>query len=440
MEVGKRGLVLPPSGMMKRLRRGDLIDELEDEEDYDEDVGSRDRDYSRAIMYGDDGRGDVSDRPGVKKPSIRQGDMTSGLPKTLELGQKIYLVPVNKPGLIQIRRIHDQDGLLFRLGAGMGNGGGEDYALVIECPSQGVILPPGGAEGRTDEDKKKWPVIGLKGLKKKVGAEDLEKRCVGDEDVVDMLIKGVGSMQVDWSISERGNNKKEQKGTIDGIESSSSLENRGLLSALENSDSLVKQDQALDLFHKYHSPKHTRAQSHTVSLPVAHDTPGIYDVSLHTIRDSYYNELKFDSLATTGHTTRSFQVYSRPTVSFSTKCSQTNPLKLQYGQKIGLPILTVKRDMEDPKLLAKIHYEPLPGGGGEGDKTKDTPWTREIDLTGNSGSKTGINYDVDRPGTYTIEHVEGEFCQGVVREPSVCIVEGIPLPSAMVRMESLPGW
>ncbi len=366
---------------LQRIGRGHFDEE--DEEDDDEESMT-----SGGEFYGDA-------KTSLVKASIKADETEKALPSSLEKDQTIYYLKVDKPGLVQVTRIVDEDGAQFRLRA-------MEPALVVECPSKGIVW----MEGCKPADQ-----VRRSGHAK----VEPESRCTGQEDVVEMLVQGVGSMKVDWTITQKnGNSKVLERGAIEGIEAASLI-----------SQALIKHDPGSMQLQRYHS-RATPAQPHTVSLPIRHDKPGLFEVDLHTVSDSLGNEFKPPE----AYRQRIFRVHQRPSISFSNGCSQSNPLKILKNGRVGLPITYFDRDVDDSQLHVRLSFEPHPG-------SSLSSWDKKIDVP---TRVKAYNYEVKQAGIYTIRSVSGTACEGSVLEPAICVVEELPMPHATVQWNALAEW
>jgi hypothetical protein len=323
--------------------------------------------------------------------------MASALPRQLEPTQKIYYLPVTKTGHIDLVRVIDDDGIDFKLRRTAG-------ALVIECPSEEGVL--------AHRDAKRIGAV-IPGLGRKPEVK-VERRCIDTEDVVELQVKGVGTLSVGWRIEEIGGQRTVEEGLVEGIESP---ETQSSANAPSSDQQLVLRDTKQPAI-----LNPLRAHVHTVSLPISHVRPGRFDVVLHTIADSFNNVVH---PAPEG-SIRSFEVHDRPRISFSGACAKSEPLQLLVGGKTSLEISPVQGSPSQ-NLQATLSFRPIDAGQGEG-------WTRDVAVSGHT------QYAVSEPGVYTLNDVQGEVCPGTINEPASCVVKQVPKPHALVNTTALPGW
>ncbi len=378
-----------PSSQLVRPKASTLVRHRQ-EAAYDDDD-----DGEHLIEYGDvDASSDAASEGINRQASIKPGDMISSLPHELEPTQQIYFLSVTKTGHVDLLRIIDDDGIDFKIRRTPG-------ALIVECPSEGGVivsnesaLVPGR---RMKQDEK------------------MEQRCVGSEDVVEMQVKGVGTLSVGWRIEEIGGRRTVEEGLIEGIESP---EDASPMEGLSTDQQLVLRDKSRPALLNPLS-----ANLHTVSLPISHTRAGRYDVVLHTIVDSFNNVFHPPREASM----RSFQVFDRPQISFSSACSASQPLQLLEGGEVSLLLVpTGKASSEE--LTAKLSFRAIDAGRGDN-------WVKEVKV---SGKETVIK--ASQPGIYSLDDVRGPVCPGTVVEPASCLVKIVPRPHVVVSMTRLPGW
>ncbi len=370
---------LPSAALAKRQS------DLEFDDDDDEVVDSR---QDRAI----EDIQDAADAPS-RKVSIKPGDMLSALPRHLSPTERIFFIPVSKPGVVILKSITDDDGVALKIRRAPG-------VLVFECPSEGA-----GAKSSGTEKLLPWP---------KKDAAPVEQRCVGSEDVVKMDIKGVGMLQAYWAIHHPNGTVEQLQ--INGIESP-------ILADSQVNDTVTNPEQALVLAKQsVNIVLPAIASSRPIFMPISHTKPGMYHVVLHTVVDSYGNEY-FPPKSTS---TRSFEVIEGPEVSFVEQCANGGTIELLEGGSARL-LARTRSNAPGKDLEAMVSF--VPGAG-----SKASPWTREFTFSDQ------LQLKADQPGVYRLQGVKGPLCPGSVVEPAICAVKLVPRPQATVSMTAVPGW
>lgn len=331
----------------------------------------------------------------VRRPSVRPDDALSALPKLSEPSQKIYYLPIQKTGLVELIKVIDEDQLDFRIKRSAG-------ALIVECPSSGHA--PHSKEERLFLDGED-------------DGKETQYRCIGDKDDMHALVRGVGSLSVGWKISERGNPRSTQHHLLSGIE-------REQLAATDGT--VAPRDDRLQLSGSTNlGSLPSRAYTHEAGFSLSHERPGVFDVEVLNVSDSLLNVYHPQTLK------RSFEVLQRPSVSFAPLCANVEPQPLLKGKQVNLALKVHVQDERSPTVKIKLAFRP--------DSDSDAkPWTRDIET--NLGD---YNLIANAAGTYTIESIDGhggKICAGSVFEPSSCVVKSIPEPCAQVDMESVQGW
>lgn len=376
--------------------------------------------------------------------SVKPGDKVSSLPRTIEPSQTIYYLPIKEPGWVQLERVQDADESDFRIRKT------SRHALVIECPSEGKML--GVVEDERAEEKdgdektkarsvlKKALFKGDHALAKRTAsgptAGGIHHRCVGDDSVVKMRVRGVGELHVGWLIREgKGKDSKViEEGVIQGIQHSDPVSvganARGEPLLLKDKDEraaatggqvvLANKEKQLAVDRKVSF--NAAAETHDAFLPIPHRQLGRYEVEFLNVTDQFGNFLRPAQTQSTV-----FEVHPLPVVSFTNFCAQPRRLKLQQNGTVSLPIIMPgARHSPDGTTRVRISFKP----STDGDEA--SAWEREFEMEGKS-----LAVPVGQPGTYSIEEANSPYCRGVVNEPATCVVEAVPVPKAEVKMESL---
>ncbi|KAJ9093059.1 hypothetical protein QFC21_006552 [Naganishia friedmannii] len=374
--------------------------------------------------------------------SIKPNDKVSSLPHSIEQSQTIYYLPVTQPGWVQLERVQDADESDFRIRKT------SRQALVVECPSEGRMLGVVDGEGVGEKEGKGKAGKTLKlslfqgdhAIVKRTASSTtvggIHHRCVGDDDVVKMRVRGVGELQVGW-LTREGKGKESkviEEGVIRGIQ----LADPACVGANGPGNSLLIKDKseraaatgsqvvlarkAKHLATDRNVPNNNfAAQTHDAFLPIPHRQPGRYEVEFLNITDQFGNFLRPPQTQSTV-----FEIHPLPMVSFTNYCAQPRTLRLFQNRTVSLPIIMPGARNPDGTTKVKISFKP-----NDGDDTA-TAWEKDYEMEGK-----GLSVPVGRPGTYSIEEANSLYCRGIVNEPATCVVEAVPVPKAEVKMESL---
>lgn len=336
----------------------------------------------------------------VRRHSVRPGDLSSALPAHREESQRIYYLPIKQTGLVELVQVLDEDRMEFRVKR---TGG----ALVVECPSSGPH-PTGGRADRLLLD----------------GEDDgklTQYRCVGDQDDLHAVVRGVGSLSVGWKIGERGSPRSAQHHLIAGIEG----QYRAPAADAAGQQVVLRDESDLQLVPASLANLPSKAVTHEAGFSLSHDRPGVFDVEILNVTDSLLNSYHPEGLK------RSFEVLGRPSASFSPECANVEPRKLLKDSKVDLKIGILERDARSPRVKMTIKYTP-------DQDAKESGWERVVETDGRD-----YTIAASSSGTYSILSIDGQggkVCAGSIREPSMCVVKAIPEPQAAIRMTGKKAW
>lgn len=397
-----------PPGHLFRHRRTKKDEFDLDEEDDETDLQAT----QQMIMVEDDSsplhallRGDsVSQVQRSSLSSIRPEDSLAVIPKKLDGPQSILFLPINKPGIVTLNRVVDSEGLDFQIARGK-------EAVVIECPSGGQFTLDTAKHGKQSQ-----------ALEKLKSPPPMEIRCVGDRDVAEFEVRGVGGLKVSWKKTSKSRVHQTEQGVIEGIEETVDDVDGGAINPTDPSMQVA----ALD---KLHRPgRSVLSRTHVVAFPVQHDTPGIFTVSLQSVTDSLHNTHHPSDPASS----KTYQVFPKSGAMFGQACMMGKPLQLLANRTINLPISTIPAN--DQNTLSSVFpidvllsFEPVAGQGNW--------WTKTITAT-----SPDTVYQASEEGTYRILQVAGKACQGAVMEPSSCSVQVVPLPKVDFDVTTLHEW
>lgn len=295
----------------------------------------------------------------AKMPSVKPADSLALIPQQLASSQSILFLTVDRPSLISLKSVVDKRGDRFQITA-------QKEAVVIECPTGGHFMA---------EEKGTMVQKGDK-------IQPAEQRCVGDEEVAHFQARGVGSLRVTWSKSSNSAKEPKTSGVIEGIEDD-----------LQTVDTLglVRRDKV--------------SKTHTIPLRLSHEKPGIYTVSLTSVKDSLHN-----TYCPSGHSAQ--KVYNvMPKITAHLQCP--SPYQLLVNKTVSIPIIITGG--HDASSAREITYSFRSLSGETS--------THSMKL-----SKKNELITVSQPGTYTLQDLSGQ-CSGGVIEPSSCRVQLISPPA-----------
>jgi nucleoporin POM152 len=378
------------------------------EEDDDADI----QPSQQKIMAEDDSsplhallRGDsISASQRSSLPSVRPEDSLAFIPKNLDGSQSILFLPISQPGIVTLDRVIDSDGLDFQIAHGK-------EAVIVECPSGGQFTLESIKEGHHGSSA----VVKSKPL-------PTELRCVGDSDVAEFQVRGVGPLKVGWKKTSKSRGHPTEQGVIEGIEGTADELDGDAVNPIDP----LFLGAALD---KLHRPgRNILSRTHLVALPVQHATPGIFTVSLQSVTDSMHNTHHPSDAASS----RTYQVFPKSGAMFGQACVSDLPLQLLINQTVNLPISAYPANDHQTAstvfpLDILLSFEPVAGQG--------RGWTKTITVT---SPESG--FQAREEGTYKIVQVFGKACAGAVMEPSICTVQTVSLPKVDVEVETLQDW
>lgn len=304
-----------------------------------------------------------------KLPSIKPADSLAIVPSRLARTEQMLFVAVDRPSVISLKSITDKRGDKFHIAP-------HRDAVIIECPTGGDFV-----------EEKKGQLVR--------GSRKHETRCVGDEDVLQFQVRGVGAMKAAW---EKRDGISVTTGVIEGIEPAVvKMEADG-----SENLALVRADKV--------------AHTHTVSLRVKHEAPGFYAVSVTGVSDSMHN-----SYVPQGRDWL-FNVQARPVVKFD--CPRAIKILQNRTSDLSFRVdsLDGPGDMDD----VRVTYEYELADGSIGGDT--------VPVKHGRGRITAR-----QAGVYKLVDVAAS-CSGLVQEPASCRVELIPTPTIEFGVDTVREW
>ena len=343
------------------------------------------------------------DVSGKEARSVRSGDKISPLPPTIESSEHLYYLPIYQIGLVDLERVQDSDEYSFRIRS-------RPPAIVAECPSQGVFVT-------NDLNPQRRASKGM---------ANAAIRCVGDEDIENIRIRGAGQMTVRWTEQEESRSPIHH--VIRDIEFNVTEVQREVNAetALETISRDVHMSASLASRRLSTAKDVATSHNHNVSLALRHSVPGTHEVQILTIEDGLHNIYHPDI----DQARLMYQVQDLPTASFS----QHQPLPrsgdhllMKENSSVALVIL-VNKDRNAKEAIVEISYEPEPG-------TKHIATTQKISV-----SQDVLKHTVAGPGTYALHQVTAGRCQGLVRGLTSLTIKEVPPPTARVEYIAERDW
>jgi nucleoporin POM152 len=281
----------------------------------------------------------------------------------------MLFLAIDRPSVISLRSVTDKRGDKFHLAP-------HRETVIIECPTGGDFV-------NVEEDKvAKTPV-------------KTQQRCVGQEDTMQIQVRGVGAMKAAW---RKRSKRAVTTGVIEGIEPvppTTQADDTGAL-VLSRLDRV--------------------AQTHTVPLRIEHDAPGVYSISVTGVSDSMHN-----SYVPEGRE-YAFDVHARPAVRFD--CPRAIKILENRTAELNFKVESLDGPGQMGDVQLSYEYELADGSIG-GDTVK---------VHGNKGAITA-----KQAGVYKLVDVSAT-CSGQIQEPASCRVELIPVPTVELGVNTVREW
>lgn len=321
----------------------------------------------------------------VIRGSVKSGDKASSVPRSINPSQRLYYIPVSEIGLFDLRRVQDSDNYDFRL---LSN----TNVLITECPSEGYFT-----------DRTSDLIVS--------GADRTHMRCLGDSDIVDVHVRGAGSLSLEWSLSQRGGSTHRYIVDASGDEADSSTEKQGAIVPIDL--------KVVQLGHNLASTG--RVRSHDIPLPIEHRTAGIFDLNIISVADSLHN-IHYPS---SKDTQRTYYVQHPAEAWISSSMQKPDGrVIVKENASVTLTIKT-KHDSMVQNATTRLDFRPTEGSGLD-------PWSRQLVVHGNQ-----LDYQVSDPGTYSLHSVEARSCPGRVIGTTEIQVVFVPPPEVKVALSSV---
>lgn len=208
----------------------------------------------------------------------------------------------------------------------------------------------------------------------------------------------------------------------------------------EDSDSLVKSGAG--------SPDVSWARAQDLEFPINEilNVGGDWQYSIDEVHDGCGNIVNYTYDQNgplwhheKNHLTQVFLVHERPTAQLD--CSAQHPLKTAKGSSKRLPVVI---NLPSSSSRAKT-------GGTKESSEYHIQYAFAQDLNQDSDDQIGAlihvksttlrthgpGPEIKEPGTYTLQSVASEYCNGEVLEPSTCVLENPPKPDLSITYENI---
>lgn len=373
-------------------RREDQLDlELEDADDQrgQEDVDSRAmvQRSSRQLGQRSNSR---EDSHGTMISTHHKGGSSNGL---------MFHLPIKHIGRVRLERVLDRNRYDARLS--------RSEVIVVECPTMSFDRQ------MTSSSK----------IRK--NNNDFKHHCPGEEAVLDVNVRGLAPLELTYSrrvdtetisrhkTSERG---QRETYTISHISGNSSTSN-----PLSFEDD--RAERLAVILKGRHSSQQVFdwANARDVKLPVTIEfpTPGRYHYELDQVKDACGNAFRVDSSLPAWH--REIEVHSRRQAFLANLDSNLPINLLQGGPKKEIYIEVDRHQPEEGPFVVQVKYQGV-----------EEDWQRNITI---SGQRTGLA--IDKPGSYSLEGVQGHYCAGDVGSPWLCTAQEIPPPTSIIEVDPI---
>ena len=363
--------------------------------------------------------------------------------------QLLYNLPVQHTGRIRLERVLDRNRNDARLSS--------IEALVVECPTTSFT----GADIQDRASSLLEP----------------EHKCPGESSSLNVHVRGLTPLELEyrrtWTPSasakaggKAGKNKNQDaKDTVQTISRISSPHHSSPL-LLPEADALLSPIERMALARERTKSAAVRSGTNredyswaaatdvTLPLSVELDQPGHYTYVLERVRDACGNQLKVppgqdpwsqgrkkikssaDSSAVIA--SRAINVHPRATVAFNRQvCRPGQPLKLLRTQSaLNISLDASGGDAESGPWNVDLRFEPDNSAAGQEPLARKPakPWNKSVSL--HSGSESS-QLQINAPGLYRIDQVEGKYCTGDVGAPWSCDVVDVPPPTAKITFSSI---
>ncbi|PWN88247.1 hypothetical protein FA10DRAFT_268452 [Acaromyces ingoldii] len=315
----------------------------------------------------------------------------------------LFHLPIKNVGRVRLERVLDKNRFDARLS--------KSEIMIVECPSAAFIDGTRAASAP-------------KGRKTDM--------CPGDEASLDVRVRGLAPLRLHYTRQSSLRRGKEPL----SISHISSHHHASPLVAPEGSsiDAAQHLSVALRGAPSKVDQSFSWAQARDVDLPLTLQLsgPGIYEYELESVSDACGNSFDAVAAASSPRTkltpqsrSRTVEVHPRPSVQLR-GCTSADPIKLLKGK--GAKEVEVQLNVNDADggpWSAQVRFD------GE---DAASSWRKNVTI---NSSDSRAKLPIERPGTYTLEGVNGRYCAGDVGAPWICSAVEVQPPTAMIEFDSI---
>ncbi|KAK9449263.1 uncharacterized protein V1518DRAFT_415529 [Limtongia smithiae] len=306
--------------------------------------------------------------------------------------QKIFEVklPVKEPGLYRLARVTDSANLdvkVFKVDV-----------LLTYCPSARI-----SSSADTTEDD----------------------RCIGGVDKPTLTVNGVPPLRVKYSRSVKGR---------DSMFSVQSIQPDVFSSPLLQG----KPARNGRIWHAGETLEWAEQRAIDIALDTTLGTVGRWVYVIDEVEDGIGNVVNYSKIYETQDREESkdltakglnygFLVHPRPSVRFA-GCGTEHPVNLAKGKAVLVP-LSLQGVQDEGPYMIKYKYAPL-----EDDGAIATADTEILEHTMRTGME---KMQITKPGVYSLEGVQGRYCEGDILESATCFALMPAEPTLSVKFEDI---
>ncbi|KAK9465027.1 hypothetical protein V1512DRAFT_277777 [Lipomyces arxii] len=245
-------------------------------------------------------------------------------------------------------------------------------------------------------------------------------RCIGDHDAPSMVVDGVPPLRVKYSRSIKGR---------DALFSVQSIQPDHFVSPLLQS----KHNRYGRVWHSGETLEWALPRNIDISLDTNLGTVGKWSYMIDEVEDGLGNLVNYTSIYADKDREESpdlekkglnygFLVHPRPSIRFSS-CSAEQPVNLAKGRSVDVPLQLGGTRSEGPYSVDYV-FTPVDGHSSPQFLKADLRPGREM-------------LPIGKPGTYVMEKLRGQYCEGDILESSTCLALTPSEPTVAVKFEDI---